>query len=146
MNFRRRRSTAAPAPREPHSFLWPKSTLEDYEVKEIGSHRFARLIRRGATAKDNAAQAWTGYEFRKIVPRSVQPGGYELKALSERELAQLLASTSGAEDSSAGQVAHHHAEGTDDNDVPSAETIYLDEQDIAELTALDLRDMFLRGR
>ena len=142
MNFRRRRSTAAPAPREPHSFLWPKSTLEDYEVKEIGSHRFARLIRREATAKDDAAQASAGYEFRTIVPRPVQPGGYELEALSERELAQLLASTSGAEDSSAGQVAHHHAEGTDDNDVPSAETIYLDDEDVEELSNLDLRGIF----
>ena len=146
MKFRRRRPTAAPAPREHCGFLWPQSTLDDYEVKEIGSHRFARLIRRGASEKDGEIKASTRYEFRSIPPRSVQPTGYELKTLSERELAQLLALTSGAEDSGAGQVAHHHAGGTEDNDVPSAETIYLDEQDIAELTALDLRDMFLRGR
>jgi hypothetical protein len=146
MNFRRRRSIAAPAPRESHSFLWPKSTLDDYEVKEIDSHRFMRLFRREATAADVAAKASTGYEFREIALRSSPPGGYELQALSERELAQLMAPTSGAKDSRGEQVAHHHAGENDDNDVPSAETIYLDDEDVEELSNLDLRGIFPHRR
>jgi hypothetical protein len=141
MKFRRRRPTAAPAPREHCGFLWPQSTLDDYEVKEIGGHRFVRLIRRAATANGDAAKASTGYEFRRIAPRASQPRGYDLKELSEREIAELMAPTSGAEDSGEGQVTDQHVEGTDDNDVPSAETIYLDDEDVEELSALDLKGM-----
>ena len=146
MRIRRRRPpSSTPTPRESCGFLWPLSTLKDYEVKEINGRLVARMLRRTDIRADAETKRAKEYDFRSVIPRT-SLGGYEVDEISGRELARALGRSSSPEDAKADPVADPGAEEAhgDDFETPARRTIYLGDRELKVLRECDLEALLPR--
>ena len=146
MKIRRRRPpSSTPTPSESCGFLWPLSTLKDYEVKEINGRLVARMLRRTDILPDAETKREKAYDFRRVIPRT-SLGGYEVDEISGRELARVLARSLGPQDARADPVEDPQAEEAhgDDFETPAPRTIYLGDRELKVLSECDLEALLPR--
>ncbi len=146
MRIRRRRPpSSTPTPSEPCGFLWPLSTLKNYEVKEINGRLVARMLRRTDIRADAELKSAKEYDFRSVIPRT-SLRGYEVDEISGRELARVLAGSITIEGAKAEPVAEPEVEEArgDDFETPAPRTIYLGDRELKVLRECDLEALLPR--